>query len=183
MAVIPHEKRMQSQKLNPHAEKAKLLAVLGNKTYLIYLPARNFVTKTSFIKLYKDTIREGASPDAHGSTAREGEDLGLDGLEVEELGTEAPELPEQLPELPLELAPELAPELASEAPELGSEGELDSEASEAESFTTPDNEPLPLLSKIPPTNVEVAVPQFSGNKSEYEPVPMEIDYTAAHAIY
>ena len=56
LTVIPHEQRSRSQKLDAHAEKAKLLAVLGTKTYLIYLPTRNSVTKTSFIKLYEDSI-------------------------------------------------------------------------------------------------------------------------------
>ena len=38
VTVIPHKQWSQSQKLNAYAEKAKLLAVLGTKIYLIYLP-------------------------------------------------------------------------------------------------------------------------------------------------
>ena len=74
--------------------------------------------------------------------------------------------------------------LAPEAPELGPEGDkLGLEASEAEG-THPFSEPLPPEPPVVPhTNIEVAIPQFTDSKSEYEPVPMEIDYTTAYVIY
>lgn len=50
-ALIPHEKRVKSQKLAERTETAKLIAVLGSKIYLVYIPKRRVVLKTSFIKL------------------------------------------------------------------------------------------------------------------------------------
>ena len=47
--LIPPEKRVISYKLAPRTESGRLLATLGNGTYLVYIPYRRVVTKTSFI--------------------------------------------------------------------------------------------------------------------------------------
>ena len=47
--LIPPEKQVISYKLAPRTESGRLLAMLGNGTYLIYIPYRRVVTKTSFI--------------------------------------------------------------------------------------------------------------------------------------
>jgi hypothetical protein len=65
--LIPLENRAKSQKLRPRTEAARLLAVLGSNTYLVYVPSRHAVLKTSFIKLY-EAIGTVKRP----SSAREG---------------------------------------------------------------------------------------------------------------
>jgi transposase InsO family protein len=52
--LIPHENRPKSQKLLQRTESARLLAVLGTKTYLVYIPTRQVVLKTSFIRFLED---------------------------------------------------------------------------------------------------------------------------------
>ena len=47
--LIPPEKRVISYKLAPRPESGRLLATLGNSTYLVYIPYRRVITKTSFI--------------------------------------------------------------------------------------------------------------------------------------
>jgi hypothetical protein len=56
--LIPLEKRAKSQKLVPRTESARLLAVIGSKMYLVYIPQRHVVLKTSFIKLYEDSYSD-----------------------------------------------------------------------------------------------------------------------------
>ena len=51
--LIPLEKRPKAYKVKAKTEPGKLLTVLKSKTYLVYVPTRNIVTKTPFIKLYK----------------------------------------------------------------------------------------------------------------------------------
>ncbi|KAK2069066.1 hypothetical protein P8C59_003673 [Phyllachora maydis] len=53
-AIIPLEKRSKSLKFTSRTEECKLLAVLGSKTYLVYIPSRRAVLKTSTIKFIKD---------------------------------------------------------------------------------------------------------------------------------
>ncbi|KAK2069051.1 hypothetical protein P8C59_003658, partial [Phyllachora maydis] len=64
-AIIPLEKRSKSLKFTSKTEECKLLAVLGSKTYLVYIPSRRAVLKTSTIKFIEDnTVLKGAvSPD------------------------------------------------------------------------------------------------------------------------
>jgi len=52
-ALIPPEKRPKAYKVKARTKPRKLLTVLKFKTYLVYIPTRNTVTKTPFIKLYK----------------------------------------------------------------------------------------------------------------------------------
>ncbi len=47
------EKRPKVYKVKARTESGQLLTVLGSKTCLAYVPVRNVVTKTPFIKLYK----------------------------------------------------------------------------------------------------------------------------------
>lgn len=56
--LIPHEKRSKSLKLQPRTEAGRLLAVLGSETYLVWIPARRVVVKSSFVKIVDevDTI-------------------------------------------------------------------------------------------------------------------------------
>ncbi len=51
--LIPLEKRPKAYKVKARTESGRLLAVLGSKICLAYIPIRNVVTKTPFIKLYE----------------------------------------------------------------------------------------------------------------------------------
>ncbi|KAK2073459.1 hypothetical protein P8C59_007744 [Phyllachora maydis] len=53
-AIIPLEKRSKSLKFTSRTEEYKLLAVLGSKTYLVYIPSRRAVLKTSTVKFIED---------------------------------------------------------------------------------------------------------------------------------
>ncbi|KAK2070893.1 hypothetical protein P8C59_005355 [Phyllachora maydis] len=53
-AIIPLEKRSKSLKFTSRTEECKLLAVLGSKTYLVYIPSRRAVLKTSTVKFIED---------------------------------------------------------------------------------------------------------------------------------
>ncbi|KAK2070946.1 hypothetical protein P8C59_005406 [Phyllachora maydis] len=60
-AIIPLEKRSKSLKFTSRTEECKLLAVLGSKTYLVYIPSRRAVLKTSTVKFIEDnTVLKGA---------------------------------------------------------------------------------------------------------------------------
>ncbi len=50
---ISLEKRPKAYKVKARTEPRRLLTVLESKTYLIYVPTRNIVIKTPFIKLYE----------------------------------------------------------------------------------------------------------------------------------
>ncbi len=52
-AFIPPEKRSKAYKVMAKTESRRLLTVLGSKTYLVYIPTKNIITKTLFIKLYE----------------------------------------------------------------------------------------------------------------------------------
>ncbi|KAK2067366.1 hypothetical protein P8C59_001115 [Phyllachora maydis] len=93
-AIIPLEKRSKSLKFTSRTEECKLLAVLGSKTYLVYIPSRRVVLKTSTVKFIEDNIVLSQPTD---NTALEGElvdlDLDLEGAvspDPSNLNTEKP---------------------------------------------------------------------------------------------
>ncbi|KAK2073317.1 hypothetical protein P8C59_007606 [Phyllachora maydis] len=93
-AIIPLEKRSKSLKFTSRAEGCNLLAVLGSKTYLVYIPSRRAVLKTSTVKFIEDNTVLSQPTD---NTALEGElvdlDLDLEGAvspDPSNLNTEKP---------------------------------------------------------------------------------------------
>ncbi|KAK2070842.1 hypothetical protein P8C59_005309 [Phyllachora maydis] len=74
-AIIPLEKRSKSLKFTSRTEECKLLAVLGSKTYLVYIPSRRAVLKTSTVKFIEDNTVLSQPTD---NTALEGELIDLD---------------------------------------------------------------------------------------------------------
>ncbi|KAK2068917.1 hypothetical protein P8C59_003531 [Phyllachora maydis] len=93
-AIIPLEKRSKSLKFTSRTEECKLLAVLGSKTYLVYIPSRRAVLKTSTVKFIEDNTVLSQPAD---NTALEGElvdlDLDLEGAvspDPSNLNTEKP---------------------------------------------------------------------------------------------
>ncbi len=51
--LIPLEKRPKAYKIKAKTEPGRLLTVLKSKTYLVYVPTKNTMIKTPFIKLYE----------------------------------------------------------------------------------------------------------------------------------
>ncbi|KAK2075445.1 hypothetical protein P8C59_009573 [Phyllachora maydis] len=93
-AIIPLEKRSKLLKFTSRTEECKLLAVLGTKTYLVYIPSRRAVLKTSTVKFIEDNTVLSQPTD---NTALEGElvdlDLDLEGAvspDPSNLNTEKP---------------------------------------------------------------------------------------------
>ncbi|KAK2072694.1 hypothetical protein P8C59_007032 [Phyllachora maydis] len=93
-AIIPLEKQSKSLKFTSRTEECKLLAVLGSKTYLVYIPSRRAVLKTSTVKFIEDNTVLSQPTD---NTALEGElvdlDLDLEGAvspDPSNLNTEKP---------------------------------------------------------------------------------------------
>ncbi|KAK2069741.1 hypothetical protein P8C59_004295 [Phyllachora maydis] len=93
-AIIPLEKQSKSLKFTSRTEEYKLLAVLGSKTYLVYIPSRRAVLKTSTVKFIEDNTVLSQPTD---NTALEGElvdlDLDLEGAvspDPSNLNTEKP---------------------------------------------------------------------------------------------
>ncbi|KAK2070828.1 hypothetical protein P8C59_005295 [Phyllachora maydis] len=74
-AIIPLEKRSKSLKFTSRTEECKLLAVLGSKTYLVYILSRRAVLKTSTVKFIEDNTVLSQPTD---NTALEGELIDLD---------------------------------------------------------------------------------------------------------
>ncbi|KAK2067372.1 hypothetical protein P8C59_001121 [Phyllachora maydis] len=74
-AIIPLEKQSKSLKLTSRTEEYKLLAVLGSKTYLVYILSRRAVLKTSTVKFIEDNTVLSQPTD---NTALEGELVDLD---------------------------------------------------------------------------------------------------------
>ncbi|KAK2068441.1 hypothetical protein P8C59_003077 [Phyllachora maydis] len=74
-AIIPLEKRSKSLKFTSRTEECKLLAVLGSKTYLVYIPSRRAVLKTSTVKFIEDNTVLSQPTD---NTASKGELVDLD---------------------------------------------------------------------------------------------------------
>ncbi|KAK2069413.1 hypothetical protein P8C59_003998 [Phyllachora maydis] len=79
-AIIPLEKRSKSLKFTSRTEECKLLAVLGSKTYLVYIPSRRAVLKTSTVKFIEDNT---VLSQPTNNTALKGELVDLD-LDLEE---------------------------------------------------------------------------------------------------
>ncbi|KAK2073815.1 hypothetical protein P8C59_008064 [Phyllachora maydis] len=93
-AIIPLEKQSKSLKFTSRTEEYKLLAVLGSKTYLVYILSRRAVLKTSTIKFIEDNT---VLSQPTNNTALEGElvdlDLDLEGAvspDPSNLNTEKP---------------------------------------------------------------------------------------------
>ncbi|KAK2068874.1 hypothetical protein P8C59_003490 [Phyllachora maydis] len=93
-AIIPLEKRSKSLKFTSRTEECKLLAVLGSKTYLVYIPSRRAVLQTSTVKFIEDNI---VLSQPTNNIALEGElvdlDLDLEGAvspDPSDLNTEKP---------------------------------------------------------------------------------------------
>ncbi|KAK2068012.1 hypothetical protein P8C59_002686 [Phyllachora maydis] len=74
-AIIPLEKRSKSLKFTSRTEECKLLAVLGSKTYLVYIPSTRAVLKTSTVKFIEDNT---VLSQPTNNTALEGELVDLD---------------------------------------------------------------------------------------------------------
>ncbi|KAK2066394.1 hypothetical protein P8C59_000223 [Phyllachora maydis] len=92
--IIPLEKRSKSLKFTSRTEEYKLLAVLGSKTYLVYIPSRRAVLKTSTVKFIEDNT---VLSQPTNNTALKGElvdlDLDLEGAispDPSNLNTEKP---------------------------------------------------------------------------------------------
>ncbi len=113
---IPSEKQLKVYKVKARTEPGRLLAVLGSKTYLVYMLTRNIVIKTPFIKLYEFknplTLEEISKlieirplNDIAIIEDSTGEEVSLDLPEIDDIGSsesitlEAPRPPE-LSELP-----------------------------------------------------------------------------------
>ncbi|KAK2068938.1 hypothetical protein P8C59_003552 [Phyllachora maydis] len=93
-AIIPLEKRSKSLKFTSRMEVCKLLAVLGSKTYLVYIPSRRVVLKTSTVKFIEDNTVL-SQPTNNPALKRELVDLDLDlegavSLDPSHLNTEKP---------------------------------------------------------------------------------------------
>ncbi|KAK2066352.1 hypothetical protein P8C59_000181 [Phyllachora maydis] len=93
-AIIPLEKQSKSLEFTSRTEECKLLAVLGSKTYLVYIPSRRAVLKTSTVKFIEDNT---VLSQPTNNTALEGElvdlDLDLEGAvspDPSNLNTEKP---------------------------------------------------------------------------------------------
>ncbi|KAK2070499.1 hypothetical protein P8C59_004986 [Phyllachora maydis] len=93
-AIILLEKRSKSLKFTSRTEECKLLAVLGSKTYLVYILSRRAVLKTSTVKFIEDNT---VLSQPTNNTALEGElvdlDLDLEGAvspDPSNLNTEKP---------------------------------------------------------------------------------------------
>ncbi|KAK2074608.1 hypothetical protein P8C59_008802 [Phyllachora maydis] len=131
-------------------EECKLLAVLGSKTYLVYIPSRRAVLKTSTVKFIEDNIVLSQPTD---NTALEGELVDLD-LDLE--GAVSPDPSNLNTEKPISI--EIGPSKL-EPYESSSDSELD--------------EPLPDK-PINPVIVESTRPTISIRKPELpEPITNE----------
>ncbi|KAK2073302.1 hypothetical protein P8C59_007591 [Phyllachora maydis] len=93
-AIIPLKKQSKSLKFTSRTEECKLLAVLGSKTYLVYIPSRRAVLKTSTVKFIEDNT---VLSQPTNNTALEGELVDLDpdlegavSLDPSNLNTEKP---------------------------------------------------------------------------------------------
>ncbi|KAK2074916.1 hypothetical protein P8C59_009086 [Phyllachora maydis] len=149
-AIIPLEKRSKSLKFTSRTEECKLLAVLGSKTYLVYIPSRRVVLKTSTVKFIEDNTVLSQPTD---NTALEGELVDLD-LDLE--GAVSPDPSNLNTEKPISI--EIGPSKL-EPYESSSDSELD--------------EPLPDK-PINPVIVESTRPTISIRKPELpEPITNE----------
>ncbi|KAK2069300.1 hypothetical protein P8C59_003892 [Phyllachora maydis] len=151
-AIIPLEKRSKSLKFTFRTEECKLLAVLGSKTYLVYIPSRRAVLKTSTVKFIEDNT---VLSQPTNNTALEGELVDLD-LDLE--GAVSPDPSNLNTEKPISI--EIGPSKL-EPYESSSDSELD--------------EPLPDK-PINPVIVESTRPTISIRKPELlEAFPQTIE--------
>ncbi|KAK2072781.1 hypothetical protein P8C59_007116 [Phyllachora maydis] len=151
-AIIPVEKRSKSLKFTSRMEESKLLAVLGSKTYLVYIPSRRAVLKTSTVKFIEDNT---VLSQPTNNTALKGELVDLD-LDLE--GAVSPDPSNLNTEKPISI--EIGPSKL-ESYESSSNSELDE----------------PLLDKpINPVIVESTRPTISIRKPELpEAFPQTIE--------
>ena len=115
--LIPLEKRPKVYKVKAKTEFRRLLTVLRSKIYLAYVPAKNMVTKTLFIKLYESKnllILEGVIKSIGIRLLNDvaiiedsiGEGVSLDLLEIDDIGFPELTTPEVLGSFrPLEPVP------------------------------------------------------------------------------
>ncbi|KAK2074001.1 hypothetical protein P8C59_008238 [Phyllachora maydis] len=151
-AIIPLEKRSKSLKFTSRTEECKLLAVLGSKTYLVYILSRRAVLKTSTVKFIEDNT---VLSQPTNNTALEGELVDLD-LDLE--GAVSPDPSNLNTEKPISI--EIGPSKL-EPYESSSDSELD--------------EPLPDK-PINPVIVESTRPTISIRKPELpEAFPQTIE--------
>ncbi|KAK2066951.1 hypothetical protein P8C59_000729 [Phyllachora maydis] len=141
-AIIPLEKPSKSLKFTSRTEECKLLVVLGSKTYLVYIPSRRAVLKTSTVKFIEDNTVLSQPTD---NTALKGELVDLD-LDLE--GAISPDPSNLNTEKPISI--EIGPS-ELESYESSSDSELD--------------EPLPDK-PINPVIVESTRPTISIRKPE-----------------
>ncbi|KAK2067454.1 hypothetical protein P8C59_001194 [Phyllachora maydis] len=103
-AIIPLEKRSKSLKFTFRTEECKLLALLGSKTYLVFILSRRAVLKTSTVKFIEDnTVLKGAfSPDPSNLNTEKpiSIEIGPSKLEPYESSSDS-ELDEPLPDKPI----------------------------------------------------------------------------------
>ncbi|KAK2068865.1 hypothetical protein P8C59_003481 [Phyllachora maydis] len=155
-AIIPLEKRSKSSKFTSRTEEYKLLAVLGSKTYLVYIPSRRAVLKTSTVKFLEDNT---VLSQPTNNTALEGELVDLD-LDLERAVSPDPSNLNTEKPISIEIGPSKL-----EHYESSSDSELDK----------------PLLDKpINPVIVESTRPTISIRKPELpEAFPQTIEPTFA----
>ncbi len=95
---IPSKKQPKTYKVKARIEPRRLLAVLRSKTYLVYVPTKNTMTKTPFIKLYKPknplTLKRVSKPirirplnDVAITKDSTGQGISLDLLEIDDIGS------------------------------------------------------------------------------------------------
>ncbi|KAK2066291.1 hypothetical protein P8C59_000121 [Phyllachora maydis] len=151
-AIIPLEKRSKSLKFTSRTEECKLLAVLGFKTYLVYIPSKRAVLETSTVKFIEDNT---VLSQPTNNTALEGELVDLD-LDIE--GAVSPDPSNLNTEKPISI--EIGPSKL-ESYESSSDSKLD--------------EPSPDK-PINPVIVESTRPTISIRKPELpEPFPQTIE--------
>ncbi len=103
--LISPEKRPKAYKVKAKTEPGRLLAVLRSKTYLVYIPIRNTVIKTPFIKLYEPknplTLKGVSKPieirplnNVAIIKDSTGEEVSLDLLKTDDIGSLEPTTPE-----------------------------------------------------------------------------------------
>jgi len=163
--ILP-EKRPKVYKVKARTEPGRLLAILGSKTYLVYMSTRNIVIKTPFIKLYELknplTLEEVSKPtgiqplnDVAVIEDSIGEGVSLDLPEIDDIGSsesitpEAPGPPEP-PEFPAPGPPEL-PEL----PAPGPFKPLKPENKPLEPMFRPFEEPIKLVDSLDPDKMQL----------------------------
>ncbi|KAK2074167.1 hypothetical protein P8C59_008394 [Phyllachora maydis] len=140
-AIIPLEKRSKSLKFTSRTEECKLLAVLGSKTYLVYIPSRRAVLKTSIVKFIEDNT---VLSQPTNNTALEGELVDLD-LDLE--GAVSPDPSNLNTEKPISI--EIGPSKL-EPYESSSDSELDE--------PLPDKPINPVIPIFAPKPIEVIAP-------------------------